>query len=404
MHHEEMTAVSRAGPTFSSSICGPRPGRRGEPAGAAVRSTMALVPFKIGYLNEREQDEPGDILDALELRFEEAFQSGEIDRPVEIVVEHGFGLPGGSAELVQAAWQRLADRGTLAIVGPGNTDNALAIMGKAEAHHLSTINWSGSEHSRGEYCFQYQVGSLPDEGPLIAAAVAAAGISRVAVIRDRSPIGEEYWQYFNEATGRHGLAVTSDQKISPIAPDLDAEVAFARGSQADGLVYLGFGGVLPVLWQAMARVRWRPPAFTNTAGLHWYFMPADIRSLGAGWVYVDMYDERNPIQTSLLDRLEARHGVRPYGPIAPAMYDMATLLVGALRLAPVHTREGVKEGLERVHQLPAACGGAGTVMGFGPWERTALKGSDFLIFRTMGTTTSDRYDSFPPTYERMAAG
>jgi ABC-type branched-subunit amino acid transport system substrate-binding protein len=365
---------------------------------------MALVPFKIGYLNEREPAEPGDILDALELRFEEALGSGEIDRPVEIVVEHGYGLPGGSAALLQGAWQRLADQGVLAVIGPGNTDNALAIMGQAESQHLSTINWSGSEHSRGEYCFQYQVGSLPDEGPLIAAAVSAAGISRVAVIRDRSPIGEEYWQYFNEATGHHQLAVTSDQKISPVATHLEAEVAFARGSNAEGLVYLGFGGVLPVLWEAMAGIGWRPPAFTNTAGLHWYFMPADARAMGAGWVYVDMFDERNQIQRSLLDRLEARHGVRPYGPIAPAMYDIATLLVGALRLAPVHTREGVKEGLERVHQLPAACGGAGTVMGFGPWERTALKGPDFLIFRTMGATVSDRYEGFPPSYERLPTG
>jgi branched-chain amino acid transport system substrate-binding protein len=364
---------------------------------------MALVPFKIGYLNEREPAEPGDILDALELRFDEAVQSGEIDRPIEIVVEHGYGLPGGSADLLQAAWQRLADQGVLAIVGPGNTDNALAVMGQAAAHHISTINWSGSEHSRGEYCFQYQVGSLPDEGPVIAAAVAAAGIGSVAVIRDRSAIGEEYWQYFNEATGRNKLAVTSDQKISPVATALDSEVAFARGSHAEGLVYLGFGGVLPVLWQALADAGWRPPAFTNTAGLHWYSMSEEDRAKGVGWVYVDMYDERNQIQASVLGRLEARRGIRPYGPVAPAMYDMATLLVGALRLAPVHTREGVKEGLERVHQLPAACGGAGTVMGFGPWERTALKGPDFLIFRKMGASANDRYSGFPPSYERLTA-
>src|SRR6202011_4808929 len=152
-------------------------------------------------LHEREPADPGNILQALELRFDEALEPGEIDRPVEIVVEHGYGLPGGSAELLQGAWQRLADKGVLAIVGPGNTDNALAVMRQAETHHLATINWSGSEHSRGEYCFHYQVGSLPDEGPLIAAAVAAAGIGRVAVIRDRSPIGDEYWEYFNEAAG-----------------------------------------------------------------------------------------------------------------------------------------------------------------------------------------------------------
>jgi len=364
---------------------------------------MALVPFKIGYLNEREQADPGNLLTVLGLRFEEALKSGELDRPVEILIEHGYGLPGGSAELVQAAWQRLADRGVLAVVGPGNTDNALAIKRQAEAQHVSTINWSGSEHSRGEYCFHYQVGSLPDEGPLIAAAVAGAGIKSVAVIRDRSPIGDEYWQYFNEATGRHKLAIASDQKVSPVESSLESEVAFARDSDAEGLVYLGFGGVLPVLWRAMADIGWRPPSFTNTAGLHWYSLSEDVRALGEGWIYVDMYDERNTVQAALFDHMEAHQGVRPIGPIVPAMWDMATLLVGALRLAPVHTREGIKEGLERVHQLPAACGGSGTMMGFGPWERTALKGPDFLIFRTMGVETTDRYGGFPPSYERLGA-
>jgi len=363
---------------------------------------MALLPFKIGYLHEREAEDPGDFLDALELRFEEALESGEIDRPVKILVEHGYGLPGGSAELVQGAWQRLADRGVLAIVGPGNTDNALAIKAQAEGQHLTTINWSGSEHSRGEYCFQYQVGSLPDEGPLIASAVAAAGLRRIAVIRDRSPIGEEYWQYFNDATGRHHLAVVCDQKVSPVASSLEEQVALARDSGADGLVYLGFGGILPALWKAMADAGWGPPAFTNTAGLHWYLMAEQTRTLGVGWVFVDMYDEHNRVQSALLDRLEARHDVRPYGPLAPAMYDMATLLVGALRFATVHTREGVKAGLERVHNIPAACGGAGTVMGFGPWERTALKGPDFLIFRTMNTTSTERHLGYRPTYERVA--
>jgi branched-chain amino acid transport system substrate-binding protein len=364
---------------------------------------MSIEPFKIGYLHEREHDHPGDLLHPMELRFAEALAAKEIDRPVEIIVEHGYGLPGGSADLCQKAWQRLADQGVLAVVGPGNTDNALAIMNQAEAQHLSTINWSGSERSRSEYCFHYQVGSLPDEGPLIAAAVAASGSRRVAVIRDRSPIGEEYWQYFNEATGQHKLAVSSDQKISPVADDLGEEVEFARQSGADALVYLGFGGVLPVLWQAMADLDWRLPSFTNTAGMHWYVLPEAVRALGVGWVYVDMYDENNVVLNSMLDSLERLRGERPFGPQPPAMYDMASLIVGGLRYATVHTREGVKEGLERVHQIPAALGGAGTIMGFGPWERSALKGPDFLIFRTMDVSTTHRYAAYPPTYERFAA-
>jgi hypothetical protein len=106
----------------------------------------------------------------------------------------------------------------------------------------------------------------------------------------------------------------------------------------------------------------------------------------------------------MFDALEAQFGNRPIGPIAPAMYDMATLIVKALRLATVHTREGVNEGFERVHQVPAALGGAGTVMGFGPWERTALKGADYLLLRVMGSDATDRYEAYPPSYDRLTEG
>lgn len=345
---------------------------------------MTVVPFAIGYLHEREDPDVGSWLEPLELRFAQAVEAGEIDRPVEILVEHGYGLPGGSAHACQQAWQRLADHGVLAIVGPGNTDNAFAVKELAESQHLSTINWSGSERSRSQYNFHYQVGSLYDEGPLLAAAIAATGAARVAVVRDRSPIGDEYWQYFNEAAAEHGLTVASDQKISPVASTLRAEVDRAAVSNADAFVYLGFGGVLPVLWSARREADWQAPMFTNTAGLHWYVMPDEARALGEGTIYVDMFDERNRVTQAMLDALAARSGERPLGPLAPAMYDMATLVVKALRFATVHTREGVNEGFERVHQVPAALGGAGTVMGFGPWERTALKGPDYLLLRVMG--------------------
>ena len=43
-------------------------------------------------------------------------------------------------------------------------------------------------------------------------------------------------------------------------------------------------------------------------------------------------------------------------------------------------RAGLREGLERVKQLPAASGYEGTLMGFGVWDRGALKGP-FLVLR-----------------------
>ena len=55
-------------------------------------------------------------------------------------------------------------------------------------------------------------------------------------------------------------------------------------------------------------------------------------------------------------------------------------MLEGVRLAPDLTRAGLRRGLESVHDLAAATGGAGTRMGFGPQDRLALKGPRLFVF------------------------
>lgn len=352
-------------------------------------------PFKVGFLDEGlfpdEATFDHSVGNAIRMRFDEALAAGEVDRPIELVVRQGLGLPRGTAKAVSDAWESLADEGVLVILGPGITDNCMAVVSSFEAGRIPTVNFPGTTRSRGRYGFHYQVGSLYDDGPLIARAIARRDLRDIAVIRDRSPIGEEYFAYFGEECERRGLDVSVDIKCSPVAQNLDAEVARAKGSGAMALAYLGFGGVLVDLSESLRTVGWDPPRFTTTAGMHFYSKNETERELLRGWVYVDQVDEANQHLAAMLDRYEARYGSRPFEPLSAAMYDMATLAVLGLRYATVHTPEGVTEGLERIHQVEAVLGGAGTVMGFGPWERTALKGPDYLLLRQMAGQTTIRY-------------
>jgi hypothetical protein len=59
---------------------------------------------------------------------------------------------------------------------------------------------------------------------------------------------------------------------------------------------------------------------------------------------------------------------------------MGRLLGEGMARAPEPTRDGVRAGLERVKALPTATGHAGTLMGFGHWDRGALKGP-YLVLR-----------------------
>jgi ABC-type branched-subunit amino acid transport system substrate-binding protein len=357
-------------------------------------SNATVEPFRVGFLDEGIM--PTEAFDAssgavLRMRFEEAYESGELDRPVELVIRRGVGLPTGTAKAVQDAWHELADAGCLLILGPGITDNCIAVTRTFEEGRVPTINFPGTTLSRGRYGFHYQIGALYWDGPLVARAIAAAGMREVAVIRDRSPIGDEYFDYFTVECERSDLSIVSDSKCSPVATDLSAAVTRAQASGPDALVYLGFGGVLVDLSRALSNAEWDPPRFTTTAGMHFYSKSPEERETLRGWVYVDQVDEDNEVLRALQDRFEKRHGSRPFNPISGGFYDMATLAVLGLRLAPVLTPEGVTEGLERIHQEPAALGGAGTVMGFGPWERTALKGPDYLVLRRMDGQDTVRY-------------
>jgi branched-chain amino acid transport system substrate-binding protein len=56
-------------------------------------------------------------------------------------------------------------------------------------------------------------------------------------------------------------------------------------------------------------------------------------------------------------------------------------LVGEASARAGHlTRAGLKDGLERVKQLPATSGVDGTTMGFGNFDHAALKGR-YLVLR-----------------------
>ncbi|MCU1346347.1 MAG: hypothetical protein JWL70_2613 [Acidimicrobiia bacterium] len=345
---------------------------------------MQSEPIRIGLLLDVSMPD-GSLLpgvEAVNFRFQEAVENGELDRPVEIIIRSAKGLPAGSAANVEDAFEELAAERVLGIIGPGVTDNCLVTQPMAESFKIPTLNFPGTEHSRGEFGFHFQLGSLSDEGPMIVTELIARGHTNVGVIRDQSPIGAEYFDYFDQACVRTGLAIASDQRLSPIATDATAQIAAIKASGATALVYLGLGLVIPALREALTAAGWEPPRFMNTAFMHGYANPVILEAL-EGWVGVDMYDRGNRAAQAFLDRFEKKHGERPEGPVYPVFYDMATMTVEGLRWAPVLTADGFRRGLERVHQLPATCGGEGTVMGFSPWDRAAYKGRDWLLFQTV---------------------
>jgi len=332
------------------------------------------VPIRVGLLYDFPQ---GDdlFLASLRLGFDEVAASGRIDRDIEFVEQHARGLPSGSEHAVKRGFAELVDDGALAIVGPSISDNALIAAPLCDDAHIPAINYSGGERTRSQWMFHYQVGSLEEEPPVLAARMAERALRRAAVVFDQSPVGRRYAECFESARARLGLEVTGTASISPLAESADDLLARLRAGNPDVLVYLGLGVSSRAVALARATLGWDIPVLANSALMFGYARP-DWRDGYAGWEYVDTVADDNQRRSALRSLSPRAAG----GPIGCAAYDMGRLLGEAIAQADHLTRAGIADGLRRVKQLPATSGYEGTLMGFGTWEHAALKGH-YLVLR-----------------------
>jgi branched-chain amino acid transport system substrate-binding protein len=219
------------------------------------------------------------------------------------------------------------------------------------------------------------VGSLEEEPTVLATRLAQRGFTRPAVLFDNSPVGRRYAECFEDARGALGLEMAGTTAVSAVAEDLTTPVARLRDLEPDSLVYLGLGMSSRAVALALEAHDWSVPVVANSALMFGYARP-DWRDGWRGWEYIDGIADDNQLRAQLRERSAATAA----GPIGCAMYDIGRLVGEAVARAEHLTRDGLREGLERVKRLPATCGREGTTMGFGAWDHGALKG-EYLVLR-----------------------
>ncbi len=334
------------------------------------------APILVGVLYDFPQADNGALFeDAVRMGIDEVAATGRLDRPLELLARHAHGLPAGTAFDVEKTFAELVDAGALVVLGPSISDNGLIVGPLADAAGVPCINYTGGERTRGEFMFHYQVGSLEEEPAVLARYVASQGRGSVAVAHDHSPVGRRYAEFFAEACGALGIDITGVAAISPLADDVSPVVARLRSGGPEGLVYLGLGVAARAVAVAVESENWRVPVVANSA-LMFGYARRDWRAGWEGWVYVDSVADDNRVRAALRERSPRSAA----GPIGVAAYDMGRLVAEAVARAAHLTRAGIKDGLERVKQLPASSGMDGTTMGFGHYDHGALKGR-YLVLR-----------------------
>jgi ABC-type branched-subunit amino acid transport system substrate-binding protein len=357
-------------------------------AAAGERAHRPVGEYRVGVLIDFP-NRPGytDMFpETIALAFEEAFEEGLIDRPVELVVREVVAQPFSDGFAVIDAYLELAENGkVLAICGPMSTDNALAVLPHVERTGVPTLSICGSQHFVGRAAFNLSNGGMADEPEIVCAWLRGRGHRRVAVLRDYpSQIGEEYSRYFRRAAASADIEVLLERGVSQLAgiDELTEAIRALERVEPAALVYWGIGGTLSLLFgDALARAGWDPPRIMSAAFVGASCSPERARAFD-GWCGIDQWDERNPVFQELWSSWGRR---RKQPPIVTSVgtigYDAARALALAISRMPLATPEGVREGLETVRRMPAATGALGTVISFGPQDHRGFKGADYLLVR-----------------------
>ena len=240
---------------------------------------------------------------------------------------------------------------------------------------MPAINYSGGERTRSAWMFHYQIGSLEEEPPLLVARMRERGLARAAVIHDASVVGERYREVLGWAAADAGVEIVGSVAIDPLMTDAAAAVGSLRAGEPDVIVYLGLGAASHAVATAVIDAGWTIPVLANSALMFGYIRP-EWHDAWASWEYIDTVADDNAERQRLAELDERSAG----GPIGCAAYDMGRLVGHAAHRADAISPAGLRDGLERVKQLPAASGYEGTLMGFGVWDHAALKGP-FLVMR-----------------------
>lgn len=339
-----------------------------------------MEPIKIGWLGSC-LDGPGGGYDKIHrLAFDQAAESGLLDRPYEFVIDPENGLPNGSAKNATDGFRRLVDEGCIGVAGAYSSDNAITVSEVANELRVPLISWAGTERLQGDYCFRLGNGDCGGDAALVVAWLVRKGYRRVAVLSEISPNGEEYFRYFRQECRRHSVSIAAVESVSQSPENLAENLGHLRGVNADALVYMGYGMLAAkgLLRRALDELGWDPPRIMSTAFM-WYLAGFELFE---GWVGIDQLDPSNTLTEQFHASFVDRYGEEP--PMWPnaipvLAYDTARVLVEGLFRAPILTGPGLKAGLESIRFMPSSTGGPHTHIACAPYEHGMFRG-DWLLY------------------------
>src|SRR5438034_445406 len=264
--------------------------------------------IRIGWLGSALDGPDGGYDKIHRLAFDEAAEAGLLDRPVEFGLTPENGLPRGSAKNATDGFRFLVDEGCIGVAGAYSSDNAITVGPLANELQIPLISWCGTERLQGDYCFRLGNGDCGGDAALVVGWLKKHGHTRVAVLSEISPNGEEYFRFFRQECRRHGISIAAVETVSQSPENLATNLDNLRQVGPDALVYMGYGMLAAngLLREALDKLGWDPPRIMGTAFM-FYLMGFDKFE---GWVGDDRAHRHRPLHDHLGRRSRGRRAAR----------------------------------------------------------------------------------------------
>jgi ABC-type branched-subunit amino acid transport system substrate-binding protein len=342
-------------------------------------------PVKIGFLGVEigPAKHRKSFRKIYQMAFDEAYEQGRLDRRVELVMHAENGLPRGSAANAVEGFRWLVGEGCIAIAGAYSSDNAIVVAPLAEELKTPLISWAGTEQLMNGYAFRLGNGDCGGDPMLMAQWLRRNGYTRIGVVAENSPNGEEYFRFFRQQCFRNGVQISGLQTVSQSTPDLRPHLEELRATGCQALVHMGYGMLFvhDRFRPALAAIGWDPPRITTTAFMMYISKSEPLE----GWHGIDQFCPDNPRVAEFLSRHRERYGEDPaqWPNVFPLItYDTGRVLAEAIALAPVLSGPGIRAGLERIRFMATVTGGPRTHISAAPGDHNLFKG-DWLLYAKM---------------------
>jgi ABC-type branched-subunit amino acid transport system substrate-binding protein len=278
---------------------------------------MGEQAIRVGFLRDVHSSAMHDFGgNAVRMLVNEANAGGGLHgRPVELVTRIVGQSAAGTHDNVAAAvaaWNELVhDKGVLGIIGPSTTPVAVAVHEAVERTGVPCIHWAGTDRACGGWHFQFQAGSLPDEGAALAFLMARHGRTRAACFRSEGDYGQAYLDPFLRAAEPLGIELAAELVAPLTGGDMAELVARARSSGADAVVAMGLFGQGVPLARALRDAGWNVACYGNIGFALIAGHNPRAREVLKDWWATDQLDPHNRLATEFFTSYEQVFGVRP---------------------------------------------------------------------------------------------